>query len=181
MNDEFIDLSVNILMKDRKSEFAIGTLYKFFQNKEVLYKSLVLEHCDRFELAVMRAIDAQDDEIEKLRSYIKTKGDRFRKNLPFVRIFLADRRGTGFNLKAGLDEEMRRRHYALIDTLASIFDSGINKRRFKRLSDPFHLAVALDSILDAFLILWLDEPDKHPYPENPDLILDIFFKGLIET
>ena len=40
-----------------KAEFAIGTLYKFFQNKEDLYKALVLEQCDKFDDAFMRAID----------------------------------------------------------------------------------------------------------------------------
>ena len=34
-----------------KAEFAIATLYKFFQNKEDLYKALVLEQYDRCEIA----------------------------------------------------------------------------------------------------------------------------------
>ena len=38
-----------------KAEFAIGTLYKFFQNKEDLYKALLLEQCDRFEEAITRS------------------------------------------------------------------------------------------------------------------------------
>ena len=40
-----------------KAEFAIGTLYKFFQNKEDLYKALVLEQCDKFEDALTQAIE----------------------------------------------------------------------------------------------------------------------------
>lgn len=162
-----------------KSEFAIGTLYKFFQNKEDLYKALVLDHCDKFEAVMEQAIAGPDDELEQLRSYIRGKGERFRNNLPFVRLFLAERRGASFNIKAGLDDEMRKRHLSFLQKLAAIFDKGIKKKRFKPIADPFHLAVALDSTLDAFLLLWLDEPQRHPYPEEPDTILDIFFKGLI--
>jgi TetR/AcrR family transcriptional regulator len=164
-----------------KAEFAIGTLYKFFQNKEDLYKALVLEQCDKFEDAITRAIGEPDDEVEKLRNYIRTKGERFRGNLPFIRLFLAERRGASFNVQAGLDDEMRKRHYAFLERLASIFEQGIKTKRFKQTADPFHLAVALDSFLDAFLLLWLDEPERHPYPEDPDNVLDIFFKGLIAS
>ena len=47
------------------------------------------------------------------------------------------------------------------------------------IADPFHLAVALDSAIDAFLLLWLDAPERHDFPEEPDAILDIFIKGLV--
>jgi len=163
-----------------KAEFAIGTLYRFFDNKEDLYKALVLEQCDKFEDAVARAIGDGDDEVEKLRNYVRTKGERFRENLPFVRLFLAESRGASFNIKAGLDEELRKRYYAFLERLALIFDSGIKNKRFKNITDPYHLAVALDSVVDAFLLLWLDAPERHPYPEDPDTILDIFLKGLVD-
>ncbi len=162
-----------------KAEFAIGTLYKFFQNKEDLYKALVLEQCDKYEDAITRAIEKPDDEVEKLRNYVRTRGERFRSNLPFVRLFLAERRGASFNIKAGLDEELRTRYYNFLQRIAAIFERGIKNRRFKKVANPFSLAVALDSTIDASLLLWLDAPERYPYPEDPDAILDIFFKGLL--
>ena len=110
-----------------KAEFAIGTLYKFFQNKEDLYKALVLERCDKFEEAITQAIEKPDDEVEKLRNYVRTKGEVFRSNLPFVRLFLAESRGASFNIKAGLDEELRKRYYVFLERLASIFDQRDQK------------------------------------------------------
>jgi hypothetical protein len=76
---------------------------------------------------------------------------------------------------------MRKRHRAFLKKLAAVFEKGIKIKRFKRIADPFHMAVALDSFLDAFLLLWLDEPERHPYPEDPDSVLNIFFKGLIDS
>ena len=95
-----------------KAEFAIGTLYKFFQNKEDIYKALLLELCDEFEDSIRRAIEQPEDEVEKLRSYVRAKTEVFRRNLPFIRLFLAESRGASFNLKAGLDDELRKRYYA---------------------------------------------------------------------
>lgn len=171
----------NVSMQEiaAKAEFAIGTLYKFFQNKEDLYKTLVLERCDDFAAGLCRAMEQSEDEVEKLRHYVRFRSDRFRHNLPFVRLFLAESRGIGFNLKAGLDDEVRKRYYDILQRLASVFASGIDNQRFKRIADPYYLAVALDSVLDASLLLWLDTPERHPYPEDPDAILNIFFKGLI--
>ncbi len=163
-----------------QAEFAIGTLYKFFQNKEDLYKALVLEQCDRFEEALIRAIEEPKGEVEQLRHYVLTKSEWCRRNLPFVRLFLAESRGVSFNLKTGLTEELRQRYYAFMERVASIFDRGIKNRRFRNFADPYYLAVALDNVLDASLLLWLDAPERYPYPENPDTVLDIFFKGLLE-
>jgi TetR/AcrR family transcriptional regulator len=172
----------NVAMAEiaEKSEYAIGTIYKFFQNKEDLYKTLILERCDDFLEDCRQILEQPDDEVELLRHYVRFRSQRFRDNLPFVRLFLAESRGVGFNLKAGLDDEVRTRYYEILQNLAAVFASGIENHRFRKIADPYYLAVALDSVLDASLLLWLDAPERHPYPENPDAILDIFFKGLIE-
>lgn len=164
-----------------RAEYAVGTLYKFFQNKEELYKALVLEHCDQFDDAIVRALADSRDEVEQLRRYVQTKGQLFRAHLPFIRLYLAESRGVSFTIKAGMDEEVGKRYDALLDRLAAVFASGIERHRFRDIAEPYHLAVALDSAVNAFHLLWLDTPERHPYPEDPDAILDIFFKGLVNA
>ena len=163
----------------RKSEFAIGTLYKFFKNKEDLYRALVLEKSDKIHDAVMKAIEEPDDEIEKLRKYVRIKGQFFRENVSMVRLYFAETRGASFNIMAGLDREILERYGHFLQTLASVFKSGMKRKRFTKIADPYLLAVAIESLTNGFLFLWLEAPDRHPYPENPDTILDILFKGLI--
>jgi len=163
-----------------KSEFAVGTLYKFFQNKEDLYKALVLEQCGRFEDEIVQALEKQGDAIQRLRNYIRSKTELFRSNLPFIRLFLAESRGASFNIQAGLDEELRKRHDGILEKLSAIFESGIDNRQFREIASPYHLAVALDSVVDSFSLLWLAAPDRHPFPADPDTLLEIFLKGLIE-
>ena len=163
----------------RKSEFAIGTLYKFFKNKEDLYKALVLEKSDTFHDAITTAIEEPGDEIEKLRKYVRVKGQIFRDNVSLVRLYFAETRGTSFNFMAGLDREIRERYGHFLETLASLFENGIKRKRFMKIADPYYLAVAIESLTNAFLLLWLEAPERHPYPEDPDTILNILFKGLI--
>ena len=164
-----------------KAEFAVGTLYKFFRNKEDLYKSLIAEQADRFHEALTRAIEEADDEIEKLRNYVKAKREVFAANISVIRLYFAETGGTSFSVKAGFDKEIRERYEQFLHTLASVFESGIKRKRFRKIAEPYQLAVALDSLCNAFLLLWLEAPDDRPFPEDPDVILNILFKGLVDT
>jgi TetR/AcrR family transcriptional regulator len=163
----------------RKSEFAIGTLYKFFKNKQDLYKALLLEKFNEFREAITAAIDEPDEETEKLRNYVRAKGQIFRDHLSVVRLYFGETRGAGFNIMAGLDREIRERYDHVLEALASVFRRGIKRKRFMRIADPYSLAVAIESLTNAFLFLWLEAPERHPYPEDPDTILNILFEGLV--
>lgn len=162
-----------------RAEFAIGTLYKFFVSKEDLYKALLREQAYKFHDAVSKAITEPEQEIEKLRNFVKVKGEVFRANAAMIRLYFAETHGAGFNVMAGLDSEIRELHSKTMQALTAVFQRGIEKNQFKRIADPYYLAVALESFINAFLFLWLEDPERHPYPEDPDLILNILFKGLI--
>ena len=174
----FHNVSMNEIAQ--KAEFAVGTMYKFFENKEDLYKALVLEQADKFHRTLTAAIEGPGDEIEKIRNYTRVKGEVFTANVQMIRLHFAETRGASFNVRAGLDSEIRERYGHFLEMLASVFASGMEKKRFKKIADPYHLAVAIDSLTNAFLFLWLEAPDRHPYPEDPDVILDILFKGLVD-
>lgn len=163
----------------RKSEFAIGTLYKFFTNKEDLYKALMLEKFDTFLEALVKAVEEPEDQIERLRNYVRAKGQIGRDNVSVVRLYFAETRGASFSIMADLDRKIRERYERLLEILASTFKEGIKRKRFVKIADPYSLAVALESLTNGFLFLWLETPHRHPYPENPDTILNILFKGLI--
>ncbi len=163
-----------------KAEFAIGTLYKYFKNKEDLYRALLLETADEFRTEIRKALEEQEDEIDKFRSFVRTKADLFRLHLPLIRLYFSETYGESFNLKSGLESEVRKRHDETLQALAAIFEIGMKKKRFKRIADPYSLAIALDGITTAFLFQWIEAPESRPFPEDPDAILDILFKGLVD-
>ena len=170
------NVSMHEIAKD--AEFAIGTLYKFFRNKEDLYRALILQLSDRFQGALTEVIEDNAQEIEKLRAYVRVKGELFRNNVAAIRLYFAETRGASFNAMAGVEREIRERRGNILLSLASIFEQGMNRKRFRRVAAPFHLAIALDSMATAFLFHWLEDPQGHPYPEDPDTILNILLKGL---
>jgi AcrR family transcriptional regulator len=163
----------------QESEFAIGTLYKFFRNKEDLYKALIMQLSDRFYAAITEVIEGSAPEIEKLQTYVRVKGELFRNNIAAIRLYFEETRGARFKAMAGAEREMRERHQTILRSLAAIFERGMHRKRFRRIAAPFHLALALDSVANAFLFHWLEDPQGNPYPEDPDIILNILFKGLV--
>jgi len=171
----------NVSMQEiaKSSEFAIGTLYKFFKNKEDLYKTLIKEQAKKFHDTLTKSMNDEANEIEKLRNYVQAKGTVFMDNISIVRLYFAETRGASFNIKAGLSKEIREDYKVIIEQLTQVFEAGMQKKRFQHIADPYLLALSLDSLSNTFLYLWLEAPEKHPYPNDPDIILNILFKGLI--
>ena len=172
--------SVSMQEIAQEAEFAVGTLYKFFENKEALYKALVLEQAGKFHTMLAHTIEEPGDEIDKIRNYVRAKGEVFISNAPMIRLYFAETSGASFNVKTGLDAEIRVLYEETLQGLATVFKTGIEKKHFKNIADPYYLAVALDNMINAFLFLWMDNPGQHPYPKDPDVILNILFKGLVD-
>jgi AcrR family transcriptional regulator len=173
----------NVCMHEiaKEAEFAIGTLYKLFRNKEDLYKRLILQLSDRFYGALTEVIEGDAQEIDKLRAYVGLKGELFQNNAASFRLYFSETWWDSYIAMADLEREIRQRRGNTLLSLASIFEHGMNRKRFRRIADPFHLAIALDSISSALLLAWPDKLQEHTGPEKPDVMLDILFKGLVPT
>ena len=94
-------------------------------------------------------------------------------------VYFSETRGATTHVMAGFDTAIRQRYRDFLQTAASVFASGMKRERFNKIADPYHLAVALDSLTTAFLFLWLESPERNPYPKDPDVILSILVKGLV--
>jgi AcrR family transcriptional regulator len=160
-----------------KSEFAVGTLYKFFSNKEDLYRALMLEASNVFHSSLMAALATSGSELEKIRACVEAKIKVFMDNLDYVRLYMAETQGVSFNVKTSLDPEIMDRYEKFLKQLARVFENGIKKRLFKKF-EPYLLAVALDGISNALLFHHVEYPGAHPF--DADLIINIFFQQVYE-
>ena len=159
-----------------RAEFAVGTLYKFFENKEELYKEILMQTAMLFYSALSKALEEKGDEYARIKIFLKTKCKLFMENILSVRIYFAvSGAGVSFNVRRGLETELRSFYDQIIRKLANVFEKGIQKKIFRPL-DPYYLALALDSISNAFLFCWMEDPDRHPV--DADLIEKIFFERI---
>ncbi len=161
-----------------RAEFAVGTLYKFFKNKEALYKALLLEYVGKFQKRLQAAINIPGDEITRINNYIRAKGDVFMDNVRVVKLYFAEARGINFNIKAGLDDDIKKVYDDFMEELAGVFKRGIKKRLFRNI-DPYYLALAIENLTNTFLFSWVDDPRRHDYRKNEETIKKIFFGKIL--
>lgn len=162
----------------KRAEFAIGTLYKFFKNKEDLYKALMMEKAEEYHRVLMGILAEEDDVLTVLEDYIVAKARLFTDNLASLRLYFAETRGASFNIKAGLDQDIRKLYDKFVMRLASVLEAGVHKKVFREIA-PYYMAVALEGLTNAFLFCWLEDPEQHPYEANVPLIRDMFLKGVL--
>ncbi len=162
----------------KRAEFAIGTLYKFFKNKEDLYKALIMEKAEEYHRVLMGVLSEKNDVLTVIEDYIAAKARLFADNLAALRLYFAETRGASFNIKAGLDQDIRKLYDKFILRLASVLETGVRRKVFREM-DPYHMAVALEGLTNAFLFCWLEDPEQHPYGANIPVIRDMFLKGVL--
>jgi TetR/AcrR family transcriptional regulator len=167
-----------VTMQDiaRESEFAVGTIYKFFSNKEDLYGALLMEKLDEMDQVLMGAIEGGKDEIDSIRAFVENLLALVRKNVKFFRIFHAEIRKAGFADFAELDTKLKQGHDRHVAALADLFESGIRRKVFKNL-DPYLLATALDGMIAGFMLQYLEHGDRYLF--DADTIIDIFFGPIL--
>jgi TetR/AcrR family transcriptional regulator len=161
-----------------EAEFGIGTLYKFFRNKEALYKALIMEMAQKWHRALMQAIEEEPNPLGAIKKYIAVRRELFFNHLPVMRLYFAETRGASFNMKAGLDQDLLRLYDAGIEKLASVFEKGIKDYVFRDF-DPYHMALALEGTLNAFLFRIMEDPARFHGDDNVAAAADIFFRGVL--
>ena len=161
----------------RRADFAIGTVYKFFKNKEDLYKSMVMSKAQEFHKILKEVLDSKGEPLTVLRNYVAAKGTIFAENVDSIRLYFAETQGASYNLKAGLDRDIQSLYDEVLDKLALLFKAGIRKKLFRKL-DPYYMAVALEGMSNSFLFRWLEDTEAHPYEKNVTVMTDMFLQGV---
>jgi len=168
----------NVSMQEiaQKAEFAVGTLYNFFKDKESLYQALVLEQSEKFHIELNRVLDSDEDELIKIKNYIEAKEKLFSENAAMIRLYFTETQGVKVNVKAGLNCSLKGNYELFMQRLAAVFASAIAGHKIKPLLDPYYMAVALDSLTNSFLFLWLEDPERHPFSKNIEAVFNLFLE-----
>ncbi len=155
---------------------AVGSLYKFFPGKSELYAALVKRFARTYRAFLDRALDEVDGEVAKIRHYVPRKGEFFHDNHRMARVYFGETRGQDFSLSAGMDADSRHLFDEFRERLARVFQKGMDEGLFAH-GDPYYRAVALQSLTNAFLFLWLRDPAQHTYLEQVDTIVSLVLDG----
>jgi len=172
-------LNVSMRQIAEKAEFAVGTLYKFFKNKEDLYQNLRMEIVKGYHEILTRILSKKkEDVLGILSEYADLKTRFFKEKTAALRLYYAEVHGLSFKMEAGYDPEIRNEVNKLIDALASVFEAGVRKKVFRDF-DPYCMALHLEAVTNACLFSWMEGNQRVPCDTAVPRMMDMFMKGVL--
>jgi AcrR family transcriptional regulator len=162
----------------KESEFAVGTIYKYFKNKEDIYKALVIEKVSEFHILLNNALATKGTEIEKINLWVKEKFRFFNINKKFIKLYIAEAMGVDSNVKIGLKTEIKKMYEDMLNGLEQIFKQCVQKGIIIK-EDPHILALTLDGISNTLFFEHIESSGR--YKITSDMVLKLFFYSIKNT
>jgi TetR/AcrR family transcriptional regulator len=158
------------------SEFAVGTLYNFFESKETLFEELI-SSCGEKIVGTMTAIlDAPGTEVERLTSYIRNSPVLLEEHAEFIKLYVSELGTKG----AKLSKRPERENFdsALNTRLQQLLEDGIRKGVFRRV-DPAITTKAISSTIETLAFEIAGRFDKAEAKDIFDKVEQLFIGGLL--
>lgn len=162
----------------KRAEFALGTLYAFFESKRHLYGRLMSGKMEEFVGWVTAHMASAEGPREQVERFVEAKLRFLRENLSFLRLYLAETQTPRFHSEEEV-EPLRRSHRDLIGRLAQVFRRGIAEGVFVQL-EPEGLARALDGLTSACACHWLEGDRSLPAERLAELAKRVFLRGVLK-
>lgn len=159
------------------SEFAIGTLYQFFESKEQLYTAMLTEKLGMMYADIRNAVDQEKDIVRKIELLVASQFQYVEENAEFCSIFV---RGDYLSLSEGSGELRKRMRsdYALyVSFIEGVMRDGIGAGILRPMEPPM-MATALTGIANSYASKWLVTGEKESLRGKTPFVLDIFLRGV---
>ena len=143
-----------------KAEFALGTIYSYFGSKKQLYGKVIETKVNELvafvtgEMAVAPSVQGQ---VEK---FIHAKMIFLHKNLPFLRLYLAEVDVPRLDINHILPKKVREKYDSMLCDLTGVIRRGIQEGLFKPM-DARVIVKAIDGLTNALALSWLGSAEAH--------------------
>ncbi len=168
----------NVSMQDiaEESEYAVGTLYNFFQSKEQLFAELMSNCANKIYNTIWPILESNLREDEKLRTLMRGYNKMVEENLEFIRLYISEF-GT-LTLILPHDSHSDKIMHTIDARFAEVIKSGIKNRIFRPLDGEI-VAIAFLSTVRAFILESSRNYDKVKLEQGLAKIEHLFVDGLL--
>ena len=169
----------NATMQDiaKEAQYATGTVYLYFKDKDSLYFSLVDDKMESLLSILEEEVKKIHDAEDKLRVFINETLTFFEKNQYFFRIFFSERSKSQVVKDARFYRSsvlLRHREFVV-----NLIKTGQEQKIIRNDFNPKQIADIFSSIFLTVIFDWLKEKpgDAKNLRDMVDFILDIFLSG----
>lgn len=167
--------SASIGQIGRTAEYATGTVYLYFKDKEALYIELFEEKIRALGTVVREQMEPLQDPMEALTRLVRARMSYFEQNRQFFSIYARE----GMNLFEERDDRWRgvkRLYEEYLSLLTRLIRSGQRKGAVRK-GNPREFAVALSGMMMQLTRDWLQGQDRRPLTARSRFITDLFLHG----
>jgi AcrR family transcriptional regulator len=160
------------------AEFAVGTLYQIFKNKEEIYLSLIDEKVTVYLAEVEAETKTARGGAAKIEALIRTKLNFFEHNRNFFRIYVAEWSGSEWTAKSAFGDRIWKKLLTHLDMISQIIENGARAGEFKGIS-PKEAAFALNGMMNSTIFHWI--LGNHPpgsLVAKTGVIKELFLSGI---
>lgn len=164
----------------KESEFAIGTLYQFFKNKEELYYTMMIEKFDLLYTALLTKVDRSTACFENLHCVVEVVFSFIEQNVDFFKIFTWELNVLAPNMENELKEQLIKKHFAYISIISGVLKEGITKGELKE-GNAEDLSSALVGMMNVFSFNWLLNQQQDSLIAKVPVVVNLFLNGATRT
>ncbi len=141
----------NVSMQDvaAESEFAVGTLYNFFQSKEQLFSELLDDCAEKIHQTISPIFQSGLPEDKKIRAFIKIHNKLAEDNIEFIKLYVSEY-GTLTIVPRTATEKAEQTKTGLYSKIEETIKSGIERNIFRPV-DAKITTMSLSSTLQSFI------------------------------
>ncbi|MGW8180525.1 MAG: TetR/AcrR family transcriptional regulator, partial [bacterium] len=160
----------------QRAEFAVGTLYRFFENKSDLYSETVLTRMRMMEEKIYTTLQVGDSPAEAVKSYFGSRIELFWEYPRFFRLFFSGPVGTISDANLGFLPEILERYERLLGEIRRLLSEGVRRGEFRKYS-PDLLTLTMEGLLKAYVEKRSREDNPVRDEEEEELLFQIFLSG----
>jgi AcrR family transcriptional regulator len=161
----------------QEAQFAVGTIYNFFNGKEDLYAHVVEKFAQDFMEAFKQQVLTRSDPEEAIGALIELRLTHFEDHRGFFRVFFETSPGSRLDAPRALPPNCVGLYDRYLDAVSGIFKRGITDGLFDEM-DPFYLTLSLEGIVNAFVAYWSRSEPSEPLATRVDKMRNAFLRRL---
>jgi TetR/AcrR family transcriptional regulator len=160
----------------KESEFAIGTLYQFFTNKEELYYTMMIEKFDLLYKTLQGKVSENNTCLAKLSCLVEEVLSFIEQHVDFFKIFTWELNVLNSPMNNQLKDQLIEKHFAYIQLISDVIKEGF-KEGVLRQGNAEDLSTALVGMMNIFSFNWIYNRQQEPLTSKVHTIVNLFLDG----
>jgi len=162
------------------SEFAVGSLYSFFNSKDEILSTIFEHHIEHVISEVEQIHENQEfNSREKIESILEALVRIYVDNQDFFRIYIAEARGVEWGVRTEVGEYIHNGTVRYLDVLSKCFNRAIDDGLIDSDLDPEFLALLLRSFIHSTVTHLIYSSRNYMVEDLLPIVKKVLFDGIL--